>query len=813
MERIGLYTQVKEFSSANAGTAEWCIAKRGGRKYFIKKFHSPVYPSKGIGLPEKMYAASAAEFKEAVAFREEIYRRLRSCDQSGILVIPEEIISYQFHICTVAEYISANVSSRQVCSLSEWQRLVLLRTLTLALMNVHEAGVVHSDMKPDNVMMTQDAEGNCKLRLIDFDGSFLEEKPPENAEDIAGDPTYFSPEAYRMSMEEGIRIDHRIDIFALGIIFHYFWCGRLPEKPEDQTIGECLLRGGSVRLDESIPPVLKQLILKMIKTDPAERISLKAVYDVLGIQVGLYPPTIVRLQPDPAGKTSETRPAPSPTPPSPAEDAKKMKEVRIDFCDEGGKVLQYRTLKIPYGGKKVIEAEEIAGYHLTGLKTKEITVSSEGYTVSPVTFTYAKNKHDGRKKHVGRNVFLILLSFFAIYWVSMYSLSMQAYREGRHQAARQYMDATPLFAELFPDVYRDNQHGMETVDTAAEVNSVSESSTAIIGLNWLTVQAGKTKRVKFVAPAAGIYRFTTVGAWDTKGFLYSSASGSTPVRENDDDGDGRNFRIDYTMNANEETYVGVQFYSSNQSGIITLSIEKVQSASRTFEINDTIRMKKGRTTVSWTDSADASPYIVYFQPIGRGSAVQMSEWGNENKEESTTTSKQLVLTRLIPGHQYRVYVEDCNGLRASRDITLPVAHTFSDGTLTASSISVQLDFRKKDDSTSDTTAVETGSLRASEILRDRGKKEYGFAYTINYPRSLSSSYFTQILITAPNGYFQQEYAFDVKYEGYGGLLWYMLGDDTFRKFYDQYSTISAGAWKIDLFWDGMHVNQSTFSVL
>lgn len=868
MERIGLYTQVKEFSSANAGTAEWCIAKRGGRKYFIKKFHSPVYPSKGIGLPEKIYAASAAEFKEAVAFREEIYRRLRSCDQSGILVIPEEIISYQFHICTVAEYISANVSSRQVCSLSEWQRLVLLRTLTLALMNVHEAGVVHSDMKPDNVMMTQDAEGNCKLRLIDFDGSFLEEKPPENAEDVAGDPTYFSPEAYRMSMEEGIRIDHRIDIFALGIIFHYFWCGRLPEKPEDQTIGECLLRGGSVRLDESIPPVLKQLILKMIKTDPAERISLKAVYDVLGIQVGLYPPTIVRLQPDSAGKTSETRPAPSPTPPSPAEDAKKMKEVRIDFCDEGGNVLQYRTLKIPYGGKKVIEAEEIAGYHLTGLKTKEITVSSEGYTVSPVTFTYAKNKHDGRKKHVGRNVFLILLSFFAIYWVSMYSLSMQAYREGRHQAARQYMDATPLFAELFPDVYRANLDalnaaGNETAMTAAEAadtaktvaeaaadaaetaaeavadavktaadaakaaaeavvdtaetaagreSFASTSSTAKTGLNWLTVQVGETKRVKFVAPAAGIYRFTTVGDQDTRGFLYSSASGSTPVRENDDDGDGRNFRIDYTMNANEEIYVGVQFYSLNQSGIITLSIEKIQSANRTFEINDTFRMNKGRVTVSWTDSEDAFPYSVYFLPIGSGEALQSSYWGNGSWEESTTEAKELTLKYLVPGLQYRVCVMDCNDLVVRREFIIPEAPVFSKGYITKKSIGARLAFRQKNDSADADTAIQVNNLRASDIIRDRGIKEYGFLYTVNYPSSAAASYFTQIVITAPNGFTDCEFARDVDYRGYGSWCWYILGNKTFKGIYGMNSDIPTGSWKVDLYWDGMHVNESTFQV-
>ena len=799
MERIGLYSQIKEFSSANAGTAEWCIAERDGRKYFVKKFHSPVYPSKEIGLPEKMYAASAAEFKETMAFRKEIYRRLRSCDQSGILVIPEEIISYQFHICTIAEYISANVSPGQVCSLSEWQRLVLLRTLTLALMNVHEAGVVHSDMKPENVMMTQDAEGNCKLRLIDFDGSFLEEKPPADAEEVVGDPTYFAPEAYRMSMEEEIRLDHRIDIFALGIIFHYFWCGKLPDKPEDQTIGECLLRGGTVQLDESVPPVLKQLILKMIQADPEERISLKSVYDVLGIQVGLYPPTIVRLPTDSEGKPPASRHTPSPTPPRPAEDAEKKREVRINFCGEDGEILQYRTLMLPYGSKKVIEAEEIAGYHLKGLKTKEIVVNSEGYTVSPVTFSYAKNKPGSSKKHVGRNVFLILLGIFSIYWGSMYVLSMQAHNEGHYDSARVYMKAMPLFKQLFSSAYEANQRGL--------------AGTASLGSKRLSVWAGETQWVKFTAPVAGTYRFTTTGSDDTWGTLYSSVSDPSAIMENNNSGDGKNFLMDYYLEANQEIYVGVRYYSSTMSGTVTLNIQKLNNASRTFEINETVGMNKGRATVSWTDSADASPYIVYFQPIGRGGAVQASEWGGGSREESTATAKQLALTRLIPGHQYRIYVEDCNGVSTNRDITLPEAHTFSDGSFKASSISVQLDFRKKDDSASDTTAVETGSLRASEILRDRGKTEYGFAYTVNYPRSLLSSYLTQILITAPNGFFAQEYALDVKYEGYGGLMWYMLGDDTFRKFYDQYSTIPAGAWKIDLFWDGMHVNQSTFSVL
>lgn len=188
MEQIGLYKQLTPFTSESAGTAEWCTAEKGGKKYFIKKFLSPVYPSKALGLPEKKYQSRVAKFHSAEASRKAMYRALREHDTSGVLVIPLEVINYQYHICTISEYIVGNVPSNQIYQLSEWQRLVLMRTLTLALINVHRAGFVHSDLKPDNILITQNPEnGNCALKLIDFDGSFMASNPPE---DVTGDPTF-----------------------------------------------------------------------------------------------------------------------------------------------------------------------------------------------------------------------------------------------------------------------------------------------------------------------------------------------------------------------------------------------------------------------------------------------------------------------------------------------------------------------------------------------------------------------------------------------------------------------------------------------
>ena len=616
MEHIGLYTQLTEFTTEHAGTAEWCKAEKNGKQFFVKKFHSPVYPSKEIGLPEKMYNAGVEEFHEALTFKRDIYDRLRKCNQSGLLVVPIEVINYQFHICTIADFVTGNVSPNQVCLLSEWQRLVLIRTLTLALMNTHAAGVVHSDMKPDNVLITQDQNGHCRLRLIDFDGSFIESNPPTDPEDVVGDPTYFSPEAYSLSMDESILLDHRIDIFALGIIFHYYWCGRLPKKPDDQTIGECILRGGSVDLDASIPPVIRQLIIRMISADPDARISLKQVYDVLGIQVDQYPPTIVNLQPARGGSDDNNN-----------DGAGGKAELRINCCTESGEILKYRTLLIPYGTKKVIEAEEIRGYHLIGLKTKEVSVDSKGAISSPIIFSYRKD--DEQKNWI--KVLATVAALFVLYWIIMYLLSMSAFSDGEWSKAIQYMDYTPLFAEMFKDTYQDARLHL----------TESTVSTARIGNNQISIIPSRISRIRFTAPSSGIYIFKSTETDDTVGYLYNSATTTTVLAENDDYNNNQ-FQIEYSMNANQSVYVGVKYYDSSRSGTVNLNISR--KANPTATPSPTPQVSTVGTGTSRISVAEGRTARVRFVAPSRGTYVFTSTGTDDTVGylfNTTTTSSAL----------------------------------------------------------------------------------------------------------------------------------------------------------------------------
>jgi len=371
---IGCYEQVKDFTNENAGTSEWCIAQKDGKRYFIKKFQKPVYPSKDLGLSEAKYEARVKRFHATKKKYEHMYNALRANNHSGLLVVPQEVISYQFHLCTVAEQIAANVEPEEVHRLSEWQRLVLMRSMTLALMNVHAAGVIHGDMKPDNFLITQNAEnGVCLLRLIDFDSSYWASSPPESAEEIGGDMAYWAPEILAKFTDESIVLDKAVDVFALGLILHYLWMGALPKKPEGKTIGECLLAGGEVILDESLPLVLNRLISGLIARDPEKRFSCQNAYDVLGVQLENYPRTIVKLVKDEA-KAAAAR-------------------VEVRFRDTEGNTLETIPLTLEPGTSVTVNAKQIEGYEVAGVDRVRLTVNEKGEpSTSAVTFVYQRKK-------------------------------------------------------------------------------------------------------------------------------------------------------------------------------------------------------------------------------------------------------------------------------------------------------------------------------------------------------------------------------------------------------------------------------------
>jgi uncharacterized protein YndB with AHSA1/START domain/predicted Ser/Thr protein kinase len=111
-------------------------------------------------------------------------------------------------------------------SASERDALEFVPQIAEALQHAHEAGVVHRDVKPENVLV--DSLG--RVRLVDFGlatlfGPNAARSPDDNR--IAGTLGYMAPE--QISMPESV--DHRADIYSTGVVFYEMLAGELP-KPE-----------------------------------------------------------------------------------------------------------------------------------------------------------------------------------------------------------------------------------------------------------------------------------------------------------------------------------------------------------------------------------------------------------------------------------------------------------------------------------------------------------------------------------------------------------------------------------------------------
>lgn len=151
-----------------------------------------------------------------------------------------------------------------------WDRLELFDQVLEAIDYAHEEGVVHRDLKPDNLMVTP----NERVKIMDFGLAFFAGSHSlTRADQIMGTVAYFSPEQAKAAKD----IDHRADIYSLGVILFELMTGELPflaEHPLDmmqKLLTEPPRRPSS--LNPIIPAELEQVCLKCLEKQPAVRYS------------------------------------------------------------------------------------------------------------------------------------------------------------------------------------------------------------------------------------------------------------------------------------------------------------------------------------------------------------------------------------------------------------------------------------------------------------------------------------------------------------------------------------------------------------
>jgi len=162
--------------------------------------------------------------------------------------------------------------------LSVGDALSLFTQLLAGLGEAHRQGVVHRDLKPQNLLV--DTKGT--LRITDFGiARAVDSNTLTGTSEIIGTPDYISPEQVR-----GDTADNRSDLYAAGVILFELVTGETPFKGET-PLARVLARiqnappaPRSIRPD--LPPLVEQVVLKLLESDPELRYqSAESVLDDL----------------------------------------------------------------------------------------------------------------------------------------------------------------------------------------------------------------------------------------------------------------------------------------------------------------------------------------------------------------------------------------------------------------------------------------------------------------------------------------------------------------------------------------------------
>ena len=131
-----------------------------------------------------------------------------------------------------------------------------------ALANAHETGIIHLDLKPENIMLTR-----AGVKLLDF--GIAEVRYPDSGDDTSSEARVKSGTRGYMAPEQadGRDVDFRSDIFAFGAVMYKMFAGRSAFPTRDP--GESHPR--LLELQPALPSALDSLVERCLAKDPSER--------------------------------------------------------------------------------------------------------------------------------------------------------------------------------------------------------------------------------------------------------------------------------------------------------------------------------------------------------------------------------------------------------------------------------------------------------------------------------------------------------------------------------------------------------------
>ena len=275
------------------------VAQKDGKEFMIKRYLGFFKPLRNGMFDDKTVGILEEEFERFADCRTRVNSTLRSRRGAENLIVPCEEFVEEGYYYEVSAAVNGVVPAEElepfIKSLPLSSKLLIMRTAAGALSTVHSAGIVHGDLNPNNVLIAKNGAGDDVAKLTGFDVScFL-----DDIRLFGKDNEYCSPELGLYSnVEEDEEkeefkkfLSEKSDIFSLGVIFHFYLTGALPqpdvlseslrkEKERREAAGKrvffypwnVLVRGGTLKIDDGIKPAgLRTLLSSMMSLMPEDR--------------------------------------------------------------------------------------------------------------------------------------------------------------------------------------------------------------------------------------------------------------------------------------------------------------------------------------------------------------------------------------------------------------------------------------------------------------------------------------------------------------------------------------------------------------
>ncbi|MBO5753751.1 MAG: protein kinase [Proteobacteria bacterium] len=188
-----------------------------------------------------------------------------------------DLLNVNGQICIIMEFVHGKTLTHYIEeSYPFTMRQIVDISLQIAdaLGTVHQAGIIHRDLKTENIMLMETVSGRFSVKILDFGIAKMMDKPAGRTTQegvIVGTPEFMSPEQCF-----GNPVDHRADIYSFGILMYVMVCGRLPfiadqalallQMQVNTPVPAMTLPDGS-----KVPSGIEAIVLKCLEKDPKNR--------------------------------------------------------------------------------------------------------------------------------------------------------------------------------------------------------------------------------------------------------------------------------------------------------------------------------------------------------------------------------------------------------------------------------------------------------------------------------------------------------------------------------------------------------------